>query len=113
MRMYKCIKTVGAFKIAKITAMPPKEVNIEDAEGMGVLVEDAYIEKHDPQVGGYYVRYEDNYESFSPAEAFEKGYVEITKSREELLRPLSCGYCQGAGCKMCTPPDPGPGFRHG
>lgn len=32
-----------------------------------------YIQKHKPVVGGYYVVYEDGYESFSPAEAFESG----------------------------------------
>ena len=31
----------------------------------------------DPAVGGYYVRYEDGFESWSPAEAFEKGYTRI------------------------------------
>lgn len=29
------------------------------------------------KVGGYYVVYEDGYESWSPAEAFEKGYTLI------------------------------------
>jgi hypothetical protein len=32
--------------------------------------------KHAPQVGGYYVRYPDGYESWSPAKAFEEGYTE-------------------------------------
>lgn len=34
----------------------------------------AYIGKHNPRPGGYYVRYLDGYESFSPAGAFEAGY---------------------------------------
>ena len=39
-------------------------------------VDQAYLDKHDPQVGGYYVRYPgDGYESWSPAEAFEDGYT--------------------------------------
>lgn len=33
-----------------------------------------YMRKHDPREGGYFVRYADGYESFSPAEAFEQGY---------------------------------------
>lgn len=33
--------------------------------------------KHEPQVGGYFVRYEDGYTSFSPAAAFEAGYTRI------------------------------------
>jgi hypothetical protein len=36
-----------------------------------------YVQKHDPKPGGYYVRYEDGYESFSPAAAFESGYTRI------------------------------------
>lgn len=37
-------------------------------------VNKAYLEKHNPQIGGYYVLYPDGYESWSPAEAFEAGY---------------------------------------
>lgn len=33
--------------------------------------------KHDPEVGGYFVRYEDGYTSYSPAAAFEGGYTEL------------------------------------
>jgi hypothetical protein len=36
-----------------------------------------YVNKHDPTAGGYYVLYEDGYESWSPAEAFESGYTRI------------------------------------
>ena len=41
--------------------------------GSGVVVSAAYVAKHDPQVGGYYVLYPDGYESWSPAEAFRAG----------------------------------------
>lgn len=40
-------------------------------------VDKAYMQKHKPQVGGYYVVYKDGYKSFSPAEAFETGYERI------------------------------------
>ena len=30
-----------------------------------------------PQVGDYYVQYEDGYESWSPAKAFEDGYTKV------------------------------------
>lgn len=33
--------------------------------------------KHKPVAGGYFVVYEDGYESFSPAKAFEEGYTRI------------------------------------
>ena len=32
-------------------------------------------------IGGYYVRYEDGYESWSPAEAFEAGYTRVEEPR--------------------------------
>lgn len=35
------------------------------------------ITKHNPQIGWYYVVYEDGYVSFSPAGAFEGGYTKI------------------------------------
>jgi len=38
----------------------------------------SYFQKHQPQVGGYYVVYEDGYKSFSPAKAFESGYTKIS-----------------------------------
>ena len=34
-----------------------------------------WFNKHAPQVGGYYVVYDDGYKSFSPAKAFEEGYT--------------------------------------
>jgi hypothetical protein len=45
-------------------------------EGVGpVFVGSYYVIKHSPQVGSYYVRYENGYESCSPAKAFEDGYT--------------------------------------
>src|SRR3990167_5567722 len=40
-----------------------------------IAVDHAYIKKHNPQVGGYYVVYMDDYNSYSPAAAFEDGYT--------------------------------------
>jgi hypothetical protein len=37
-------------------------------------VEAAWLAKHQPEIGGYVVLYEDGYMSFSPAEGFEGGY---------------------------------------
>lgn len=33
-----------------------------------------WADKHKPAIGGYYVKYNDDYESYSPAKAFEDGY---------------------------------------
>jgi len=41
------------------------------------MVSAEYMAKHTPRAGGYWVRYEDGYESFSPATAFESGYVRV------------------------------------
>lgn len=40
-------------------------------------VDVAFLKKHNPHVGGYYVVYADGYKSFSPADAFEEGYTLI------------------------------------
>jgi hypothetical protein len=40
-------------------------------------VRQAYVSKHNPQAGGYYVLYEAGYASWSPAAAFEAGYTRI------------------------------------
>ncbi|EPJ3208563.1 hypothetical protein JGC44_21260 [Salmonella enterica subsp. enterica serovar Derby] len=37
----------------------------------------ARVAGHQSEVGGYFVRYEDGYESYSPVEAFEKGYLTL------------------------------------
>lgn len=45
-----------------------------------VVINDDFVFKHSPYVGGYYVRYEDGYTSFSPADAFEGGYTQLEAS---------------------------------
>ena len=82
MPKYRSHKTVWAMKI---TGIEPQNGNgfagliCETPEGFKSRIEvsDEYQTKHSPQVGGYYVRYQDGYESFSPAQAFEEGYVRI------------------------------------
>jgi len=44
-----------------------------------------YVKKHSPLPGGYYVLYEDGYESYSPAKAFEDGYSLIDRAEEATL----------------------------
>lgn len=51
---------------------------ITDEPGQGrIRVTAEYVAKHKPQPGGYYVVYDDGYESFSPGKAFEEGYTRI------------------------------------
>jgi hypothetical protein len=42
-----------------------------------IIVGAQFLEKHKPEVGGYFVQYADGYKSFSPAAAFEEGYTLI------------------------------------
>ena len=80
MPKYQCHKKVWALKIKKIkyegifNCITPYEEGYAD-----FLVDDAYMKNHNPQVGGYYVVYDDGYQSFSPAEAFEAGYTKIER----------------------------------
>ena len=87
---YKCHKVVHALKIEgiKFDSEVAKEENRE-TDGSAIIipkeedgiapfkVDQAYVSKHKPEAGGYYVEYEDGYKSFSPAKAFEDGYTRI------------------------------------
>ena len=77
MNRYKSHKEVEAFKITSIQLSTPRKPIRLLGDSDIAVVGQAYMAKHVPQVGGYYVRYEDGYESWSPAEAFEEGYTKI------------------------------------
>ena len=72
-------KIVEAAKIAEIICLPAGGCFLvpDFAPDNRITVSDAYMEKHKPVVGGYYVKYADGYESFSPAAAFESGYTPV------------------------------------
>lgn len=88
--LFQCTKKVHAVKISEIYT----NVNITSKNGdithnniviysvnsySYIVISKEYYEKFKPYPGGYYVVYEDGYESFSPKEAFENGYFEIHK----------------------------------
>jgi hypothetical protein len=88
---YQCHKKVWALKIKKVVsdAELANEENRE-TDGSGVLhfeeegydpirVDFKFMRKHTPQVGWYFVVYNDNYNSVSPAEPFEEGYTLINQ----------------------------------
>lgn len=79
MPKYKCYKEVYALKIKEIALAEDGSAIItpEEEPYARFYVSADYMQKHDPQVGGYYVVYKDGYKSFSPAEAFESGYEKI------------------------------------
>lgn len=70
---FQCTKVVEAFKILDIDY------------GRALLYAEEFTEPFQPKpewwvntqpvVGGYFVRYADGYQSYSPAKAFEEGYV--------------------------------------
>jgi hypothetical protein len=78
---YKCHKVVRAAKITEI------ESHESDGTGSHTMIfgeisgskfmTDEWKDRFKPEVGGYFVMYEDGYTSFSPAEAFESGYTKM------------------------------------
>lgn len=83
MKRYRSHKVVEAAKIVQVVF---RSTNYEILLAPGeetVRVSDDWISRHLPAdetepgffVGGYFVRYADGYESWSPAEAFEEGYT--------------------------------------
>ena len=76
--IYQCHKKVAAAKISQVATEPLNGLFfLTFNEKGGLYVSKDYIEKHKPQVGGYYVVYKDGYKSYSPAEAFETGYEKV------------------------------------
>ena len=83
---YQCHKKVSAFKIGSIEqgsipspAFPQGSwvIRPDDPFLPTLEVGHDWFSKHAPLVGGYVVIYEDGYQSFSPAQAFESGYRRI------------------------------------
>jgi hypothetical protein len=81
MPKYACHKEVRALEIREVSTLPNGDAVIMPAdEGYpSFQVDKAYVDKHKPRVGGYYVVYDGGYESWSPKEAFESGYTLIPK----------------------------------
>ena len=87
MPRYKCHKKVRALKIAAIKWNNEDDPQAETDgsamitpadEGYAPFIADAaFMHKHKPEIGGYFVVYEDGYKPFSPAKAFEEGYARI------------------------------------
>lgn len=88
---YQCHKKVQAAKISEIRELVgPSDTNgriVAEPSGYFWLrfgeigaswnVHTEWMDRFKPEVGGYFVLYEDGYTSFSPAKAFEEGYTRI------------------------------------
>jgi len=79
MPRYQSHKKVWALKIKALRFVEAGGAIItpEESGYAPFPVDDAYIQKHGPQEGGYYVVYDDGYKSWSPADAFESGYIRL------------------------------------
>ncbi len=95
MPKYRSHKTVHALKIESVEKIMPTIAQLEailnesalteepggrltvEAPFVPIEVSPEYMQKHNPQAGGYYVVYEDGYASWSPAKAFEEGYTRL------------------------------------
>jgi hypothetical protein len=80
MPKYRSHKTVWALKITGIEPQAEDGTagllcETPDGQKGRIVVTREYQKRHAPAVGGYYVRYADGYESFSPAAPFEEGYT--------------------------------------
>lgn len=85
--VYQCHKKVKALEIRSI-------INNEDGTARIVPVEtdfspfeisSAYMEKHKPQPGGFWVRYKNGYESWTPGDVFRDGYSRIDRVKDWSL----------------------------
>jgi hypothetical protein len=90
MPRYKSHKHVWALKIESIVFDHDlaREDDNRETDGTATItpaehayapfkVDAAYVRKHQPKAGGYYVVYADGYKSWSPAAAFEEGYTRV------------------------------------
>ncbi len=88
---YRSHKVVSAIEILMVR---PHEkggavITATDLNIMPIAVDQDFVEKHNPRIGGYIVQYEDGYMSWSPtmthacivSKAFEKGYTLTPSSR--------------------------------
>lgn len=80
---WRCHKIVRAAKITNLNidatafGFVAMAFGEEPIPNLTAVVPPAWHAKHKPEVGGYYVQYEDGYTSYSPAAAFESGYSRI------------------------------------
>lgn len=82
MKKFQCYKQVEAFEIGKIEGC---NLYLKGNDETFITVSADYISRHPLNQPGYYVRYADGYESFSPKEAFESGYSEIGPAYNSIL----------------------------
>jgi hypothetical protein len=75
---YQCHKKVRAARITGFrgNGTDTPDLLLGEINAVVSMLPD-WHEKHKPAIGGYYVVYDDGYQSFSPAKAFEDGYSKL------------------------------------
>lgn len=85
---YRCHKEVSALKIAHVIPNPRGvELHFVDERFAPHQVDASWAAKHKPAPLGYWVCYDDGYQSYSPAAAFEAGYTPIQPEPENGCEP--------------------------
>lgn len=80
MPQYRSHKKVWALKLNSAEAIGNEILLVPDEDGYApIRVPAAIGARYMPKPGDYFVQYEDGYQSFSPAKAFEEGYTRIVK----------------------------------
>lgn len=77
MKSYQCHKVVKAARIVGIVVDNYGDARLELGPGSDpavVVVSAAWMERHIPRAGGYYMAYGDAYSSYAPAKDFEDNY---------------------------------------
>lgn len=98
MPRYQSHKEVWALKIKSINEGVSNdkfaEIVFEESGYAPLYVSADWFFSRKPQKGGYYVVYKDGYSSFSPANAFDEGYVPSGKAIadvRQLMTFYGCG----------------------
>lgn len=97
LQAYKSHKTVMAAKISSMAENSDgsRILYCFDEDGMifPIDVSREYSEKHEPKAGGYFVQYSDGYQSWSPPEPFNEGYMLVS----EFDQPVTGGAIGSGG----------------
>lgn len=84
---YRCHTEVWAAKIQIVERRVDGESYRLSLSNNGYVdVDDAWYAKHKPELGGYFVQYDDGYRSYSPAAAFESGYALTSEAQVNAKR---------------------------
>lgn len=78
MPRYRCHKEVYALQIKDVEPyLEGWNITFVDDRYAARWVSREWFHKHPVEIGGYFVVYQDGYESFSPQAAFESGYTRL------------------------------------